>query len=223
MDLDKFLKELNSLLESLDEKYDINSGGCCCTAYFVAKNLEKLGIRYKLVIHDRYYGDLFKDFTKLQYRKALKDRDPESALVYKTYNHYYLRVGNTYINGDAEDSDLELGCIPSEVIKTMYDHGDWNDFYDTAYNNKINSLISKFFKKMAKANLKDVLTVTLTGSKSGVKNLTDKQLTALAEKLTKLSGIVAKETEFRNKKLAEQACMDDVDASIEEDIASYAV
>lgn len=44
-----FFDELNSLLEDLDSKYDINWGGCCYIAYLLAKEFDALKIKYKFI------------------------------------------------------------------------------------------------------------------------------------------------------------------------------
>lgn len=40
---------MGSSLKKLDDKYNINTGGCIYVAYLIAKNLEKLGIHYEVI------------------------------------------------------------------------------------------------------------------------------------------------------------------------------
>ena len=47
-----FIIQLNNLCQKLDILYDINNGGCCYVAYKIAKQLDKLNIKYELVVFD---------------------------------------------------------------------------------------------------------------------------------------------------------------------------
>ena len=48
----RLLRNLNSLCKFLDDTYDVNSGGCCFLASLIAKHLDKLNIKYNLVVYD---------------------------------------------------------------------------------------------------------------------------------------------------------------------------
>ena len=43
---------LDCLCSCLDKLYSINSGGCCYVAYLIACHLDKLRVKYDLVIYD---------------------------------------------------------------------------------------------------------------------------------------------------------------------------
>ena len=45
-------KSLDCLCQFLDDVYHINSGGCCLIAYLIASNLDKLGVKYSLVVYN---------------------------------------------------------------------------------------------------------------------------------------------------------------------------
>lgn len=49
MNIKELINELNKFLKTLDNKYNINSGGCFYVAYLIARELYKLGINYKVV------------------------------------------------------------------------------------------------------------------------------------------------------------------------------
>ena len=71
-----------------------------------------------------------------------------------------------------------------------------------------------FQKSIMKANLKDILTVTITDAKKQVKDLSNSQVANLITKLNKLREIVSNESDARY----EQEIIDDMEQQIEDSI-----
>lgn len=117
-------KKLNELCEKFDKKYYINSGGCCFVALTIAKELEKLGIKYSLKVTN-YYPIGRKNF-------------PENVIEANTCSHYYIHI-NYYgdINADNERYISTFTNINVKTLKYIYSKGYWNDDYNTLNNKKI--------------------------------------------------------------------------------------
>ena len=50
MNIHSLARELDKLCEQLDNKYDVNCGGCCYICWQIARHLERLGLKYNLVL-----------------------------------------------------------------------------------------------------------------------------------------------------------------------------
>lgn len=116
-------KRLNKLCIKLDKKYSVNEGGCCFVALTIAKELEKLKIKYSL---------------KVANHSQIKKKDfPNNLIKRNTCYHYYLHV-NYYedINSDLNKYSATFKNINSKSLKYIYEHGWWNDIYNTSNNKK---------------------------------------------------------------------------------------
>ena len=71
MGIEYLVKEVNRICNKLQNKYDINYGGCCYVAYLIKKHLERLGISSELVIVDTS-GDI----EEVEVKAACDNRDP---------------------------------------------------------------------------------------------------------------------------------------------------
>ena len=104
VDINKLIYWLNRTCKSLDDRYDINRGGCCYVAYVIAKLLDKYQV-------ENYYLGLISDQEKyveaLEYntRFHIKKDFPNSLMIKEgTCNHYfiifqnYIKNNNTYLN-----------------------------------------------------------------------------------------------------------------------------
>ena len=142
---------LNSLCKFLDENYDINSGGCCLLTYLIAVNLEKLGVKYDLII----YNDRAKNLKGIT-REIIKMEEEESieSSVIKggTCTHYTLKIHRAgIINKEDYNPDhyfeYRINKINSNNIKWIYEKGFWNSYYDTANSASIQNIIKSFFEQ----------------------------------------------------------------------------
>ena len=143
-----FIIQLNNLCQKLDILYDINNGGCCYVAYKIAKQLDKLNIKYELVVFD-YISKNKSLISKEVINKRKNIKDNESVVGNGTCNHYclYLR-GYGYINkGDFDDRNKYfIKNISYKNIRWIYKKGDWNDEYLISKNSIVSKTIKSFFK-----------------------------------------------------------------------------
>ena len=141
MTLKKYYRDSVRLAEALDKacieldnKYNINNGGCCYVAYVLFKLLEKDGLNPILIIND--------------YSDYLDENDIEYNLKYSHY-HYCVKICNKYINyiDDGEDLDyVEIPNISAKEVLNLYKNGSWNRDYDKSLNKKIAKILkTKYF------------------------------------------------------------------------------
>jgi len=150
----KLFDDLNKVCESLDRRFDVNSGGCCYVAYCIAYYLDKFGIKYSLKCCD---DDVKRNNKAIINEIRSMDRnttDETSICGIHTVEHYYIHI-NHYgdVNLTDEYWDCEEYTIPSinyTHIKWIYDNGDWNPHYDVHDNKKVKRAIYNIFKKYGK-------------------------------------------------------------------------
>lgn len=119
---------LNNLCKRLDIDYDINSGGCCFTAYCIAKELENLGINYKL----RVYGSRKDNFYDIEY----------------AMHHYAIIVSNRVINkGSVSKFCWKDYDVCSEEILEHYNFEEWNSIYSRRWNLIVQTIIHSKIRK----------------------------------------------------------------------------
>lgn len=143
----KLVQELNKLCDQLDDKYDINLGGCCYLSYLIAKYLEKLSIPYELIIVSSEWKD--KNYISLEIdKKRIHYLSEHSITGDNTCSHYYIHlkyIGS--INPSNRRYSYTLQNIKSSNIKWVYDNGYWNDCYETRFNSTVGKIIKNFFKQ----------------------------------------------------------------------------
>lgn len=128
-------KKLNSICEKLDSKYYINCGGCCYTAYCIAKILEEANLKFYLVALDRDYR-----FCK---ESSISD-------LQRSCNHYAIRIKtdcNSYtinISSFTNVHSKELKASASDILKHYNQHL-WNEMYNTANNSNVQTTIEKTY------------------------------------------------------------------------------
>lgn len=117
-------RKLNELCIKLDKEYHINDGGCCFVALTIAKELEKLGIKYSLKVTNQ--------------SPIGRKNFPESVIKSDTCYHYYLHI-NYYedINVDENRYISVFTNVNTKILKYIYSKGYWNNDYDTSNNKKI--------------------------------------------------------------------------------------
>lgn len=145
-DLVTLKKDLEELFEFLDNRYDINSGGCCYVALCLAEELEKLRVPYKLVLYD----DSLKWWSaRFLIRMSIKHRTRKSIIGTnnRTCYHYAILVDDLGIlNGYEEEKPFEISDLNSDDLRWIYETGDWNSCYDTRLNEIIKNYIQLVFK-----------------------------------------------------------------------------
>ena len=144
----RLISELNSLCTFLESKYCINQGGCCFVAYEIARHLDKLNIKYDLVISD-YDIRNERNITKEIRNKRKNKNYFDSVVGDYTCNHYYLYDKNCgFINPDiiANNNYYFISDLNYKHIKWIYDKSRWNDCFNLEDKNYVKSFIKIFFE-----------------------------------------------------------------------------
>lgn len=138
-------RNLNKLCESLKDIYDINYGGCCYISYLIAFHLDKLSIKYDLIIYDN------KGRNETQMNKEILHMTlPCSTTGNDTCNHYCIKIkGAKIINNEFYHNEVKyiIRNINSKHIKWIYKHGKWNRRYDINNNKYVKGIFNSFFLK----------------------------------------------------------------------------
>lgn len=145
------IEAINTLCEELHDRYSLNAGGCCYCASVLARELEALGIKYKLVIYD--YDT--KGASSLAVRRNIKNRNKLSDYsdIMFCGSHYAIMLSSGELLNASEYHGnypyMTVGCLNSKHIKWMYDEGDWNMRYDPKYNSIVAKRVKQLFKQYA--------------------------------------------------------------------------
>ena len=152
--LNRLRKSLDCLCQFLDDVYFINNGGCCLVAYIIASNLDKLGIKYSLII----YNDSKKcasGITREVINMSKESKNINSITGDGTCMHYTLRINRSGIINESGFSSqggvvYKIRNIRSENIKWIYNTGCWNREYKTKNSKSIKKIINSFFEQYQK-------------------------------------------------------------------------
>lgn len=150
------LRNLNSLCKFLNETYCVNSGGCCFLASLIAKYLDRLHIKYDLVIYDDYARDRL--CIEYEVMACRKNRGLSNSVTGNySCNHYCLQLrGVGVINGDDDCAREHRYTIPDvsyKNIRWVYKNGKWNDCYEVQHNKTIKNIVKEFFKEYEKISI----------------------------------------------------------------------
>ena len=163
-EITRLATDINRICKKLDEKWDINSGGCCLVSAIIAEGLERLNIKYKVVL---FYGSYIEPYGALEVRKNIKTKDINSfPNGDETGSHYsiYIPSIRVFLNSDDYTGDRYykktiVGKVTHKDLQWIYETGCWNSCYDTRYNksirNKINSIFKKYEKEFNKGKSRD--------------------------------------------------------------------
>ena len=147
------LKNLNSLCRFLDETYNVNMGGCCYLASLIAKHLDKLNIKYDLIIYDSYSRN--RENIKCEAISRRRNRGLNNSVTrHYSCNHYCIRLrGAGVINGNGDYTEEHRYSIPNisyKNIRWIYKNSRWNKCYKVQYNKTIKNIVKEFFKNYEK-------------------------------------------------------------------------
>lgn len=148
-------RSLNNLCLQLDKKYYINNGGCCFVAYLIALHLDRLGLKYKLLI----FTNVLKDKISISYEvhSKVKNNSRRTSIVgLGTCDHYalYLEGGGTINVGgfNSLPNKYLVEDINSSDIKWIYRSGVWNPEYNVHNNIIIRKTFNAFFNGYEERN-----------------------------------------------------------------------
>lgn len=126
---------MNNLCNYLNTFYHINYGGCCYTAYCIAKMLEQVNLKFSLVVFDKDY-----EVQSFDYLRDL----PESM------EHYAIVLNDQetvrYLNCELEDFQTHYQTYQTNSLEILdyYLNNSWNDKYDRKNNPIVQEQIEKF-------------------------------------------------------------------------------
>ena len=129
---------LNSLCNKLHDEFAINCGGCCFTAYCIAKLLEKDGFNFSLIVFDSECK--LKNYTELS---ELPDTMEHYAIILEHDDNINAEAINCI--EDDFDKFYQGFEVTSEDILNYYLNNEWNSLYQTVYNDLIQSLIERVY------------------------------------------------------------------------------
>lgn len=150
LNVHNLLKLLNELCNELSKSYFINEGGCCFVTYLIANHLERLGIKYKLLIFD----DTIKNLKEIQNEISFKSKNfkvKDTVIGNGTCLHYTLYIDGAGALNSSEFSDCYKYCIKninSNHIKWIYKFGNWNEIYKRKNNKFIRNTFKTFFNNL---------------------------------------------------------------------------
>ena len=132
------------------------SGGCCYSAYVIAKHLEMLGIKYRTVLFQ--YADVLKVRS---FKKAFADPDSHIAhvAIQVKYEGRWLFFGSCdgiiryFTVNDYEYKVRVYRGITSEQLKKAYYGREWNWMYDRSNNGPLMRDIKRVAEKYVEANI----------------------------------------------------------------------
>lgn len=142
---------LDCLCTCLDTLYSINSGGCCYVAYLIACHLDKLKIKYNLVIYDYKKRD-----ENCVERDILNMCLPNSVTGNQTCDHYCISIegGGVVNKGDVTYlKKCVIRDVTSRNLKWLYKNGHWNSTYNRKDNRYVKGMINSFFLKYEQSNI----------------------------------------------------------------------
>lgn len=133
----------------------INEGGCCFIAYLIATHLDKLGVKYKLIIFSNEYKNLEK--IRAEVRSKILNRTAEFSVTgIGTCNHYAICLeGGGSVNIDDFDEGYMkyyIEGVNSNHIKWIYRTGRWSSSYDRHNNRIIRKTFNAFFNEYEKGD-----------------------------------------------------------------------
>ena len=127
--------KINKLQKKISKEIDsINNGGCIHFAYYFSKRLRELGIEHSVA---------FRHTTQFDLTYARYDPSQHVAI-------YIEGIG--YIDGESTVQDFKEDYYIVKVSKSISlkklnyfrNEYEWNDWYDTKQNRKVEQLINKY-------------------------------------------------------------------------------
>ena len=148
------IAEMHDLINKYAEEKYLFCGGCCYAAAVLAKYLEKVGIRYDVLIY--------------QYSQNLKVNDFNTAINGKGVAHVAIQVVHKHrrtIIGDVDGVREYFRTIEQQYVVRRYrkitpsmlltgyidgvHNARWNSAYDKTYNNALWADINHIYMKYA--------------------------------------------------------------------------
>ena len=120
--------------------------------YFL-KHLDKLNIKYDLIIYDNYSRN--RENIKCEVISRRRNKGLNNSVTGRySCNHYCIRLrGAGVINGNGDYTEEHRYSIPNisyKNIRWIYKNSRWNKCYKVQYNKTIKNIVKEFFKNYEK-------------------------------------------------------------------------
>lgn len=151
LNVHSLVDKLNLLCNNLASSYDVNKGGCCFIAYVIAQRLERLGMKYRLIV----YSNDRKNYMEISHEafSMVKNFRKEDSSITgdNTCRHYALYLeGGGVINPGESDHIYYIRGLSATNIGWLYRVGHWNTEYNIHSNRRIRKIINSFFNEYSK-------------------------------------------------------------------------
>lgn len=145
-----FIEELNNKVNQYVYNNDLFAGGCCYSAYVIAKYLKKMDIKYKTVIF-QYYDIL----NENDFNNAINGRGVAHVGIEVVHNFKKFIIGDCsgvvdYFNNSGDEYRIvKYDRISPEEILEGYKCKKWNPKYNKCCNGPLTRDIDKIYQKYA--------------------------------------------------------------------------
>ena len=147
-EINTLIEELNSTVNHYVYHNDLFCGGCCFSAYALAKNLKKLGVKYRVAIFQ--YKDILHENV---FTNAINGEGVSHVAIEVTYHHRKIVIGDCsgiyrYFDCTGEKYRIKkYSRIEPEELLEGYKNNEWNWRYDTHNNGPLMRDINKVANK----------------------------------------------------------------------------
>lgn len=146
--INTIIEEMNSTINHYVYNNDLFAGGCCFSAYALAKSLKELGIKYKVAIFQS--EDILNEKV---FTNAINGDGVSHVAIEVTYKHRKVMIGdcsNIYryfsITGQEYKVRKYAHIEPKEILDG-YRNNEWNWCYNRACNGPLMRDINHIAKK----------------------------------------------------------------------------
>ena len=145
---DIIINELNEKINSYVKNNHLFCGGCCYSAYVLARNLKMLGIKYKVVLFQ--YLDIL---HAKNFYDAINGTGVSHVAIEVRYDHKKFMIGDCsgiydfFSNTGYKYKIKKYRDIEPEEILKGYRNNSWNWRYNTHNNGPLTRDINRIAKK----------------------------------------------------------------------------
>ena len=151
---DRLIEMINDKINQYVHNSRLFSGGCCYSAYVIARSLKMAGIKYRTVVWQS------EDILKVRsFNKAVNGCGCAHVGIEVKYQGKWSIIGdcsgiNTYFMVTGEKVNIRTyHRVEPEIILDGYKNNEWNCTYDTHNNGPlsrdINKIVLKYFEEIA--------------------------------------------------------------------------
>ena len=153
-------KDINNLIEELENKINyyrdykrLFYGGCCYSAYLLAKGFEKLGIKYTILMYQNGYN-----WNTNKFNRICTGDGCGHVAICVVHKHKKMIIGmdENYENRLIRSLDWEGRWMTREYKKAnskdllyIYRNNDWNERWNTRFNCVLARELKSIFNKYA--------------------------------------------------------------------------